>query len=311
MTKIAHFFYNDYGRRFCDYVPKSIEFIDNTCDEDVDLIYCGTTSRLADAVHAKMKFKKPLVCWVWDIPYNWKEWAMAPEEQSFNSPNDHRNLLSIIDALKQCDLVISASKYTQKVLLEEFQVASEQTYFYVDLDLDLTPPPKSSEKRIVQVSRMVPHKRFEISIDAVQSLKTPLTCIGMSKNELYFQKLQVRAKRNVTFLHNISRDRVIAELSKATVLVSPSIFEGWGLSPIEAIACGTPVILNDMPVFREVYGDAAIYHNPDDVNDLRQKLTMVLSDESLQKKIVDDCRQIIAPFTPELFAERWMKLLSL
>lgn len=309
MIKIAHFFYNEYGRRFCDYLPDSIEFIDNACDESVDMIYCGTISRLADAMHAKVKYKKSLICWVWDIPYNWKEWAMTPEEQLFNPPNSHGNLLSIIDALKQCDLVISASKHTQKVLWDQFQVVSEQMYFYVDLDLDLTPPPKSGEKSIIQVSRIVPHKRFEISIDAVQNLKIPLTCIGMSKNALYFKKLQEHAKHNVTFLHNISRDQVIIELIKATVLVSPSIFEGWGLSPIEAIACGTPVILNDMPVFREVYGDAAIYHKQDDVEDLRQKIEMVLGDKQLQKKIVTDCRQIVVPFTPQLFVERWMKLL--
>lgn len=307
-VKIAHFFYNEFGRRFCDYLPDSIEFIDNACDESADLIYCGTASMLRNAMHAKLEYKKPLICWVWDIPYNWKTWAMTPEESIFNPPGSFSNVPDIVNMLHQCDLVISASKHTQRVLREKFKIASEQIYFYTDMSL-MTNQSKSGEKGIVQISRIVSHKRFEISIDAVQNIDATLICIGGSKNEVYFKKLQAHAKRNVTFLHKISREQVIAELVKATVLVSPSIFEGWGLSPIEAIVCGTPIILNDMPVFREVYGDAAIYHKQDDVEDLRQKIEMVLGDKQLQKKIVTDCRQIVVPFTPQLFAKRWMKLL--
>jgi len=307
--KIAYYFYNEYSRKFCDFLPDSIEIVYNSCDADVDLIYCGTISRLRDAFIAKLKYKKPLICWVWDIPYNWKEWPLVPEEMNFLPVGFFVNIPGNIEMLRQCDLVISASKTTQKVLQEKFNIKSEQLYFYTDFPIvDLNTIKKT--KSIIQVSRFASHKRFEISIDAAQNIGTPLICAGRNKNDQYFEKLQAHAKRNVTFLHNIDQQRLIKELSKATVLVSPSIFEGWGLSPIEAVACGTPIIVNDIPVFREVYGDAAIYHKQDDVKDLQQKLTMVLNDTQLQKKIVKDCRKIIAPFTPKLFAKRWMKLID-
>ncbi|MEA1980641.1 MAG: glycosyltransferase [candidate division Zixibacteria bacterium] len=307
MIKIAHYFYEEFDRKFFDLLPDNIESIDNSCDSSVDLIYCSTIARLSDAFAAKVKYNKPLICWVWDIPYNWREWPMTPEDEKFAIPLDFPNLITILK--NYCELVISASKNTQRVLREIFNVASEQIYFYADVDLSSVPSIETKDKSVIQISRFTPHKRFELGIDAVQDIEASLTCVGKNKNELYFKKLQAHAKRNVIFLHNISRERVITELTKAAVLIAPTIFEGFGLSPIEAISCGTPIVLNDMPVFREIYGDAAIYHKQDDVNDLQQKLMMVLDDVHLQKKIVKDCKQIIAPFTPKLFVKRWMKLL--
>lgn len=293
MIKIAHYFYNEYGRRFCDYLPDNVETIDNSCDASVDFIYCGTTSRLHDAFLAHLKYRKPLICWVWDLPVD-------------NSVvNAGVNISSTIELLKQCDKVIAASKTTQKTLADQ-KIESDQMYFYTDIQPANYP---KIENKIVQISRIVPHKRFEISIDAVQNLNATLTCIGANKDERYFKQLQARAKHNVTFLHNISKERVVKELAEATVLVSSSIYEGFGLTPIEAIACGTPIILSDTPIFREIYGDAAIYHKQDDAEDLQQKLTMLLKDKQLQEKVVNDCRKIIVPFTPKLFAERWMKLI--
>ncbi len=61
----------------------------------------------------------------------------------------------------------------------------------------------------------------------------------------------------VTFLHEVS-------FSKAYALVYPSIDEGFGIPPIEAMASNTPVIVSDIPVFHEVLTNGALYVNPDD-----------------------------------------------
>ena len=64
---------------------------------------------------------------------------------------------------------------------------------------------------------------------------------------------------NVTLTGHVSDDDLAAILSGARALVFPSDDEGYGLPPVEALACGTPVVCTDIPVLREVLGDRAFY----------------------------------------------------
>ncbi|EAM3799857.1 glycosyltransferase family 4 protein, partial [Salmonella enterica] len=71
-------------------------------------------------------------------------------------------------------------------------------------------------------------------------------------------------KDKVTFLHEVSFNELKILYSKAYALVYPSIDEGFGIPPIEAMASNTPVIVSDIPVFHEVLTNGALYVNPDD-----------------------------------------------
>ena len=287
--KIAHYYYNEYGRKFCDYLPDSFEMLDNKCDGSVDVIYCGTTSLLKDALIAKYKYNKPLICWVWDIP-----------------AEIGRNVDYVIAGLKECDYVVSASKFTKDVLSFQYGIMSEQMYFYVDMPVSAFDDDKIYYSPFVlQVSRFVPHKRFEVAIKAANR-GIPIQCIGNSVDHNYFKTLPHNV--GVNFKFNLSKESLISHLRAAHILVSPSIFEGWGLSPIEAIACGTPIILNDLPVFREVWGDVAIYHKQDDAEDLHNKISGLIYDTDRQKDMVLQGQEIIKDFTPKKFAERWIDL---
>jgi len=68
-------------------------------------------------------------------------------------------------------------------------------------------------------------------------------------------------------------DEVLASLYKgARFLIQPSLIEGFGLPPLEALSLGTPVLLSDIPIFREIYEDAAEYFDPFSVEDIVKKL---------------------------------------
>ncbi|MFO7726160.1 MAG: glycosyltransferase family 1 protein [Oceanipulchritudo sp.] len=73
----------------------------------------------------------------------------------------------------------------------------------------------------------------------------------------------------------------------ATVMVYPSHYEGFGLPPLEAMACGCPVIASAIPAHREVLGEAALFCNPGDPVDLADRLDRLLQSPSLQ----DHCRK--------------------
>ena len=297
---------------FCEYTD--CEFLHQTCDSSVDLIYAGSVSVLSQAMLAKQRFNKPLVCWCWDIPYNWRnEWGMSEEGLRQNAHRDGA-IRHKVELLKNCDLVISASRWTQGVLKEQYNIDSEQIYFYIDTHGIDSVSNQIKENRITQISRYFYNKKFEHTVVAAKNLNNYKTVfMGTGLNSLYGNSLQRysdRFNKNVVFHEKIDRKKLIIELKKSTILVSPSVFEGWGITPIEALYCKIPVLLSDLEVFKEVYGDNVLYHKRHDVNDMKEKLELLVSDKELQKKIVNDCQPIISEFTAEKFALRWKKIVK-
>jgi glycosyltransferase involved in cell wall biosynthesis len=71
----------------------------------------------------------------------------------------------------------------------------------------------------------------------------------------------------------------------ARCLVYPSLYEGFGLPPLEAMACGCPVIASRVASLPEVCGDAALYCNPEDPDDIARALRTVMNDENLRQDL--------------------------
>ena len=78
----------------------------------------------------------------------------------------------------------------------------------------------------------------------------------------------------------VSKDDLPALYSGAAVFVYPSLYEGFGLPPLEAMACGTPVITSNISSLPEVVGDAGILVDPHDVKGLKDEIEYVLEDSS-------------------------------
>lgn len=92
-------------------------------------------------------------------------------------------------------------------------------------------------------------------------------------------------QEDVILLDNLS-DRLLAQLyNLADVFVFPSYYEGFGLPPLEAMACGTPVIVSNATSLPEVVGDAGIIVDPDSPHSLAKALHSVLTDESLRQDL--------------------------
>jgi glycosyltransferase involved in cell wall biosynthesis len=72
----------------------------------------------------------------------------------------------------------------------------------------------------------------------------------------------------------------------ASAFVYPSLYEGFGLPPLEAMACGCPVIASNVASIPEVCGDASYYVNPHDVQSIAEGLHKVLSDEQLRLSLI-------------------------
>jgi glycosyltransferase involved in cell wall biosynthesis len=77
-------------------------------------------------------------------------------------------------------------------------------------------------------------------------------------------------------------ENLVALYNAATAFVFPSLYEGFGIPLIEAMACGTPIVCTDWELFHEVCGDAAVYANTRDADALTSALMRVLASSELQ-----------------------------
>jgi glycosyltransferase involved in cell wall biosynthesis len=86
-------------------------------------------------------------------------------------------------------------------------------------------------------------------------------------------------------------------LSGATVLAYPSLYEGFGHPPLEAMACGIPVVASATASLPEVLGNAAVFVDPLEVDDIAAGLERVLSDVELRAKLIDLGKDQVARYT--------------
>jgi glycosyltransferase involved in cell wall biosynthesis len=110
----------------------------------------------------------------------------------------------------------------------------------------------------------------------------------------------------VHFLGSIGQeDSALTELyNAAEMLVFPSFYEGWCAPPLEAMACGTPVVCSNIPAVAEVTGDAAILEDPKDPEAFANAITKVLNDTSLRQRMIQSGCDHAAQHSWERAAER-------
>ncbi len=103
----------------------------------------------------------------------------------------------------------------------------------------------------------------------------------IDKEKNFFKNLKILNK-----ISYISGDytRLNKIYSQSSLLVSPSLLEGFGLPPLEAMRCGCPVATSNIKIFREIYGNASIFFNPKNVTDIKNKIEKILKSTSLQKR---------------------------
>jgi glycosyltransferase involved in cell wall biosynthesis len=83
----------------------------------------------------------------------------------------------------------------------------------------------------------------------------------------------------------VANEELVFLYNAAKLFVLPSFYEGFGLPPLEAMACGTPVIVSDTSSLPEVVGDAGWLVHPEDVEGLTVAMYRILSDENLRHEM--------------------------
>jgi glycosyltransferase involved in cell wall biosynthesis len=101
-----------------------------------------------------------------------------------------------------------------------------------------------------------------------------------------------------------------AIFSSARAFVFPTLHEGFGIPALQAMACGVPALLSDLPVLREIAGEAALYFNPRDKQAIASAMTRIYKDESLSKSLSAQGLQQVSHFSWEQSARETLSILE-
>ena len=137
------------------------------------------------------------------------------------------------------------------------------------------------------VSSIDPRKNFPMLVKAFKGIKGYKLYIVGKQNHVFSQQGGLdEESSSVKFLGRVSDDELRRLYNQAQCFIFPSIYEGFGLPLLEAMTCGCPVLASDIPVFREVCGEAAIYFDPYDETSIRTTIEQFLNlDEKGKEKL--------------------------
>ena len=120
--------------------------------------------------------------------------------------------------------------------------------------------------------------------------------------------IKSRVEDAVRFMGFVPFDTLRCFYESAAAFVFPSLYEGFGLPPLEAMASGTPVVTSNVSSLPEVVGDAAVLVNPENVFDIARGIREVLLDETLRQRLVRKGREQAARFSWERTAREVLEI---
>jgi glycosyltransferase involved in cell wall biosynthesis len=244
---------------------------------------------------------------------------LHPETQRRRSVQRARRRLPLM--LRTADAVITPTESVRRELCEFFKVAPTKIFAipeaaracFAPMDFAATENVRRrlgvGDEFILAVGTIEPRKNLATLVSAFEEVirARPASALqlviaggaGWLSGPLFeaFSKTPVSDRILLTdYLHD---DDLRALYASCRAFIYPSIYEGFGLPPLEAMACGAPVIASSIPALRETTGDAARHFNPKDIGELTKELLGLLGDEHARQNLSIAGRRCAAEFSWE------------
>ncbi len=220
--------------------------------------------------------KNPVVFGVKQMVYKWVNRRVARKSQAIITPSE----------FVKHDVVNYTGVRTDKITV---------TYEAADTITDAPEPVAGLDQVpfIMYLGRPMLHKNLPRLIEAFKQLKathSDLRLVLAGKKDVLYEQIEsvVRAQGtpDIVFTDFVSEGQLRWLYEHCAAYVFPSLSEGFGLPGLEAMVHGAPVVSSNATCLPEVYGDAAHYFDPVDIDDMAQRIAEVLDNQDLRKKLI-------------------------
>ncbi|AHL76058.1 glycosyl transferase family 1 [Stutzerimonas stutzeri] len=216
-----------------------------------------------------------------------------PESYSKAFRFTYRNLTPLL--FKRIKALITVSEFSRKEIARFYGYPARHIWVVPNaVDARFQPfcaeqCPRSSAPYLLAVSSHSAHKNFARMVAAFIRMEgledVELRIIGDSSRIFSGSLHDVAGSRRIRMLGRLTDEELVEAYQGATAFVFPSVYEGFGIPPLEAQACGCPVIAARAASIPEVLGDSALYFDPLKVKDIADCMQRVMRDEALRQNL--------------------------
>jgi glycosyltransferase involved in cell wall biosynthesis len=252
--------------------------------------------------------------------------------ETFTRRGSFQLKLTVRRTAKKAARVATVSEYSRQDLLDIYKLSPEKVVVtYNGVESSFTPRPsvpnEAEEVRrrfgvtrdfLLAVGSLQPRKNLVRLIRAYARLRSErenfspqLVIVGRKlwlASEIFDEVKRQRWADDVILTGYVADEDLPALYRAARAFVYPSLFEGFGLPPLEAMACGTPVVTSDISSLPEIAGDAALLIDPNDEHALANALIEIMNNDRLRAELREKGIAQAKKFTWRDAAEKTLRL---
>lgn len=222
---------------------------------------------------------------------------------------------------RTADRIMAISECTKRDLINYYNIPEEKidvvyqgcdNSFYMPVSPekmeDVRKRYNLPEKYIIGIGTIEKRKNQLLALKALQNLPRDINFVLVGRYTDYVKEIMKEAARlNLTerlrIIHGADFKDFPALYSGAVFSSYPSRYEGFGIPVIESLAAGTPVIAATGSCLEEAGGPGGIYVNPDSVEEFTEAAKVLINDEVLRQRMIDQGKQYITRFSPDNFTK--------
>lgn len=230
----------------------------------------------------------------------------------------------ISHAVRYSKAIIAVSEFTKLDIVKFFKIKGEKVFVtYEGVSRALVTNNENSnildklnikKDYLLYVGNAYPHKNLEFLVSAFNKYSNlenyELVLVG--KEDYFYKRLKQHVRdnnfKNIIFAGFVDDSNLSVLYKKCSVYVFPSLCEGFGLPPLEAMTSGAVVLSSNYSCLPEILKDCAIYFNPKDESDFNDKLSKILSDNASKEDLRIKSQELLQNYSWEKMAKQTLEI---
>ncbi len=229
--------------------------------------------------------------------------------------------LVINHAVRKSRAVITMADFTKSEIIKEFGIPSSKIKVIYEGVTKFSGNSQQVDLKkyginknfVLYVGNAYPHKNLEFLVRAWQEIDLDYQLVLIGRKDYFYQRLEkliqdLKLEQKIILTDFVADQELSFFYQQAQAYTFPSLCEGFGLPPLEAMQFDLPVLASDNSCLPEILKDSAVYFSPCSLEDFSEKLNLILKDQDLRNKLKSNSRELLKKYSWTKMAQEILDL---